>query len=140
MVFEGRKRPDAASAVDLTDDAMRKALKKPETLAYLRQQQQVLLASAGARSISRLDNLADSAESEHAKFKSNELLLGLSGLVPVTRSENTHIHHGASPGLVIVYGETPPELLDGVTPHPGMRVDERRPLLIEAKAQHEGDE
>jgi hypothetical protein len=48
MVFEGRKRADAAEAGLLTDDAMSKALKKSEALAYLRQQQQVLLASAGA--------------------------------------------------------------------------------------------
>jgi hypothetical protein len=98
---------------------------------YLREQQDVLRTSASARSIARVDQLAESSVSDHVKLKANELLLGIDGIVPVTRSEQTLIHQGATPGLVIVYGETPPELLEGLTPHPGMRGP-----VIEAKARH----
>jgi len=98
----------------------------------------VLRASASARSIARVDQLADSSVSDHVKLKANELLLGIDGIVPVTRSEQTLIHQGVTPGLVIVYGDTPPELLEGITAHPAMRgavidVQPRDVALIEAK-------
>lgn len=101
MVHRGQKRAEAATNAGITDEAMRKAMHKPEVLVYLDTQQQVLRTSAKARSIARIDNLADDAASEHVKLESNKFLLGIEGVSVVTKSENTNINKNMTPGLTI---------------------------------------
>lgn len=118
MVLLGRKREDAAKTAGLTDDALYRALRKPEVLAYLNSQQGVLRTSAAARSIARIDNLADAAESEHVKLQSNVFLLGIEGISPVTKTESVNIHKHLMPGLTIVMGgwaghQDDPRVIDG---------------------------
>lgn len=102
MVHEGQKRSIAAQNAGITDDALRKAMLKPEVLAFLNDQQRVLRTSARARSIARIDQLADDAESEHVKLQSNVFLLGIEGIAAVQRTENTHNLNVQVPGLCIM--------------------------------------
>jgi hypothetical protein len=104
MVFSGQNRDTAADSVGLHRDSMRKALKRPDVLAYLRDQQQVLRTSEAARSIKRVADLADGSKSDAVKLDANELLLGLDGIVPVTKGEVHHTHSGIVPGLTVVFG------------------------------------
>lgn len=138
MVFEGLKRDKAAEKAGIADHTLYTSLRKPGVLAYLNAQQQVLRTSASARSIARIDNLADDAVSEHVKLQSNVFLLGIDGISPTQRIENTHLHLNQQPGLTINFmlGE-PARQIDGLAhqvedariinglpqsiPHPSMR-------------------
>lgn len=104
MVFTGAKRADAAQFSGITDKALYTALTLPHVLAYLNTQQQVLRTSAAARSIARVDNLADESESDHVKLDANKFLLGIEGISPVARSESVNLHKVLIPGLTIVTG------------------------------------
>lgn len=112
MVLHGLKRQDAAEKAGITDNALYIALRKPDVLAYLNSQQQVLRTSAAARSIARIDTLADDAESEHVKLQSNVFLLGIEGISPVTKTESVNIHKHLMPGLTINMGGWSPHAED----------------------------
>lgn len=101
MVFQGVKRADAATIGGITDNALYIAMRKPEVLAYLNAQQQVLRTSASARSIARIDTLADDAKSESVKLDANRFLLGIEGISPIAKSENLNVHKGMQPGLTL---------------------------------------
>ena len=101
MVFEGVSRPEAAKAAGCGEDNLRLALKRPNVLAYLNEQSRVLRTSAAARSIARIDNLADKATSEHVQFESNKFLLGIEGTAPIHRSEINANVRLSTPGYVI---------------------------------------
>lgn len=130
MVHTARKRAEAAAEVGITDDAMRKAMQKPEVLAYLGTQQQMLRTSAAARSIARVDKLADEAESEHVQLQSNVFLLGLEGVAPVQRTESIQhsVHH--YPGLQIVYASPATETLIHGQQHEGANINRPNGLPI----------
>lgn len=104
MVFEGLKRADAAEKAGITDNALYIALRKPDVLAYLNTQQGVLRTSARARSIARIDNLADTSDSDHVKLDANKYLLGIEGVSVVQKSESVSIHKHLLPGLTIITG------------------------------------
>lgn len=138
MVFEGLRRDKAAAKAGIADHTLYQALRKPSVLAYLNSQQQVLRTSAAARSVARIDNLADEAESEHVKLNANTFLLGLEGIQPVQRTENIHHHKGLQPGITIIMAGPEPvpqiaqqahetgKVIDGKVlptpvPHPALR-------------------
>ena len=102
MVHEGKKLNDALQVVGITRDAYLKASYKPEFKHYLAEQMRVLREHAARRSVSRIDDLADNADSEHVQLEASKYLLAIEGTVPVQRTESVqhHVHH--SPGLVIV--------------------------------------
>lgn len=122
MVFSGQNRDTAADSAGLHRDSMRKALKRPDVLAYLREQQQVLRTSEAARSIKRVADLADTSKSDAVKLDANELLLGLEGIAPPARVEHAHIHAHIVPGLTVLRG--------GWAPH-GV-IDTTATLAVEA--------
>lgn len=103
MVFEGLKRSIAAEKAGLKDHALYVALRQPHVLAYLNDQQGVLRTSARARSIARIDNLADDADSEHVQLEANKYLLGIEGVSVVQKSENLSVHKHLLPGLNISF-------------------------------------
>jgi hypothetical protein len=76
MVFEGRKRGDAAAEVGLTDHALRTALTKPHVLAYLNECQEVLRASLRPRALHTMGELLDEKETGTVRFKAAEYLDG----------------------------------------------------------------
>lgn len=76
MVFEGRKRPEAAEGVGLKDDSLRKALIKPDALAYLNECMEVLRTSARPRALHRMVDLLD-AKTERIQFESAKYLDGM---------------------------------------------------------------
>lgn len=150
MVEQARKRKDAAQEAGLTDDALYRALQRPDVIAYRTQLFEVLRTSAASRTIARAEKLADDAESEHVQLQANTWLAGIEGISPVTKTENTSTHRHLLAGLVIVRGAEPvaaepARLIDGQphevrktcsvnrignpVPHP----NQRNTLLIEAK-------
>lgn len=97
MVHSGQRRAEAAQAVGVHDDTVRKAMLKPEVLAYLNTQKEVLRTSARARAIAKADDLLD-AESESVRLDAVKYLEP-----PISKSEITHTHQGHIQGLTIVF-------------------------------------
>ncbi len=99
MVWHGRKRTEAAADAKLTDDAFRKALRKPIVLRYYNEQLDVLRNSARPRALQRIADLADKSESEKVGLDAAKYLD--SG----GKSDQTNINLGVqvnvSPGYVI---------------------------------------
>lgn len=88
MAFEGKSRKQAAKAADISEDALYRALRKPEVKRLLNEYVADLRKSAAARSIARVDRLADEAGSDHVRLEANKFLLGIEGVRP---SEH-HVH------------------------------------------------
>lgn len=112
MVDNSRKRSEAAEVVGLTDDALYRALTKPEVLAYRAQRLRVLRESAAARTIAKAEQLMDGAESEHVQADMTKWLAGIEGISPVNRSESLHIHAGDVPGIVLTFISATPAIAD----------------------------
>lgn len=106
-VFDGAKLVDALQTVGITRSAYNLASRKPEFAAYQQECVRVLRTSAAARSIGRVDNLADTAASEHVKLSANELLMGIEGISKVTKTENMHVHQHLIPGLTVMRSALP---------------------------------
>ncbi len=120
MVYEGLKRRDAAERVGLTDNALYIAFRKPEVLALQQEMMADLRQSAAARSIARVDRLADEADSEHVRLQANTFLLGIEGVRPAERHVHDHTHR-IVPGYVLDPSGPDlqrPEHLRDVTPGP----------------------
>jgi hypothetical protein len=115
MVWSGRKRTDAALAVGLDESTLRKALKRPEPLAYLNGEYEALQTSARARTLFRAEDLADNSKSAAVRFQANAWIAGVDGVSPVAKGEIQHRHSGLAPGLTIVFPEQPsePVTIDG---------------------------
>lgn len=138
MVDDGRKRADAAKDANLTDDALYRALTKPEVLAYRNERMRVLRESAAARTIAKAEQLMDSATSEHVQADMTKWIAGLEGIAPVQRTESITQLNVSIPGLrVMIAHREPVHLIDGQAhevidasdinslpqsvPHPAMR-------------------
>lgn len=104
MVFEGLSRPKAAEKAGIADHTLYLAMRKPSVLAYMNSQQGVLRTSAAARSIARIDILADDSTSDHVKLNANQFLLGIEGVSVTQRSESVNVHKHLMPGLTIMLG------------------------------------
>lgn len=105
MVFEGRKRAEAAEAAGLKDDSLRKALTKPDALAFLNECMEVLRTSARPRALHKMVDLLD-AKTERIQFESAKYLDGMdrpSHAVGATVINNTQINNtlNVTPGYVI---------------------------------------
>lgn len=77
MVYEGQKRPEAAKTVGLKDDSLRKALIKPEALAYLNECMEVLRTSGRPRALRKMIDLVDEAKTERIQFEAAKYLDGM---------------------------------------------------------------
>jgi len=115
MVFEALPRRLAAEKAEMLEHSLYKAMRKPPTLRYLREQMQVLRTSAGAEGVARVAHLMHHAGSEHVQLGAAQWMAGIEGVSPVSRSESLHVHQGTVPGLVINLIQQPAALLD-VTP------------------------
>ena len=115
MVFEALPRRKAAEKAGMLEHSLYKAMRKPPTLAYLREQMQVLRTSAGAEGVARVAHLMHHAGSEHVQLGAAQWMAGIEGVSPVSRSESLHLHQGLAPGLTINLIQAPPAMLD-VTP------------------------
>lgn len=144
MVFEGAKRSVAAQTAGITDGALQLAMRKPEVLAYMNTQQGVLRTSAAARSVARVDILADEAGSDSVKLDANKWLAGLQGIAPIQRSESiTHlVHH--QPGLVVMRTAEPSvpliadQVIEGEIVSDNSGLPKRVPHPSEANAMENG--
>lgn len=104
MVFDGKKRVDAAETAGMSDEALRVALLKPHALAFLNECQDVLRNSLRPRALHTMGELLDS-KNDSTKFKAAEYLDGqnrgthtVGATVNVQVNNNTHIEN---PGYVI---------------------------------------
>lgn len=105
MVFDGKKRKEAAQLAGITDEAMRQALLKPQVLAYLNECQEVLRESLRPRALHTMGELLDD-KSSTVKFKAAEYLDGQNRgthTVGGTVINNTQINNtlNVTPGYVI---------------------------------------
>lgn len=122
MVFEGRKRPDAADLAGLKDDSLRKALSKPDALAYLNEQMEVLRTAGRARALHTMTDLLDDKNSS-VKFKAAEYLDGQNrGSHTVggnTVINNTQINNtvNVTPGYVIRIGASKGRQIEHLRQH-----------------------
>lgn len=104
MVYEGQKRPDAAATAGLKDDSLRKALTKPEALAFLNECMEVLRTSARPRALRKMVDLLD-AKTERIQFESAKYLDGMDrpthavGATQVNVQVNNNV--SVTPGYVI---------------------------------------
>ena len=126
IVFDGQKRDQAADAVGLHRDSLRKAFKRPDVLAYLREQKQVLREGAGAQTIAVAERLMHESASDHVRLDAAKWIADVNGDGPVHRGEVTHRYEGTVPGLRIIF--TSPEPSDAamvdVTPAPRARIEQ----------------
>jgi hypothetical protein len=118
MVMHGASRDEAANKAGISVHGLYKGLRKAPATALVRALQQVLLTGASARSIARVDKLADGSDSDHVKLKANELLLGMDGLGPVVRSESILHHTGMQAGMTlnVIQAPPPPAIIDQPAP------------------------
>ncbi|QPZ93569.1 hypothetical protein GYN07_20910 [Rhizobium leguminosarum bv. viciae 248] len=113
MVFEGQKRPDAAKTAGMHDESLRLALTKPNVLAYLNQQMEVLRTSGRPRALHTMIDLLDS-KNDSTKFKAAEYLDGQNrgnhtiGATQVNVQVNNTV--SVTPGYVIRLGRTAPQI------------------------------
>ena len=104
MVFEGLKRREAAERAGLTDEALRVALSKPQALAYLNEQTEVLRTGLRPRALHTMGELLDS-KNDSTKFKAAEYLDGQNrgthtvGATQVNVQVNNNV--SVTPGYVI---------------------------------------
>lgn len=77
MVYEGQKRGEAAETVGLKDDSLRKALTKPDVLAYLNECMEVLRTSGRPRALRKMIELVDDAKTERIQFEAAKYLDGM---------------------------------------------------------------
>jgi hypothetical protein len=113
MVFEGQKRPDAAKTAGMHDETLRLALTKPNVLAYLNEQIEVLRTSGRPRALHTMIDLLDS-KNDSTKFKAAEYLDGQNrgnhtiGATQVNVQVNNTLN--VTPGYVIRLGRTAPQI------------------------------
>jgi len=76
MVFEGKKRKEAAEEIGMSDETLRQSLLKPHVLAFVNQCQEVLRTSLRPRALHTMGDLLDS-KNDSTKFKAAEYLDGM---------------------------------------------------------------
>lgn len=118
MVEDGLTRSKAAENAGMTDHGLYSALRKPHVRALRRQMVGDLRESVASQTIGRIDNLAQSALSEHVRLEANKHLASLDpDTSPVQRNETTHRFDGPmGPGLTIILMQPaaqPSEIIDG---------------------------
>lgn len=106
MVFEGKLRRQAAEAVGMSDESLRQMLLKPHVLAFLNQCMEVLRTSERPRSLLKVVELRDKAESERVQLDAAKYIDGMDrGVhqVGATVINNTQINNtvNVTPGYVI---------------------------------------
>lgn len=105
MVYEGQKRPEAAATAGLKDDSLRKALTKPEALAFLNECMEVLRTSGRPRALRKMIELVDEAKTERIQFEAAKYLDGMDrpshavGATQVNVQVNNNV--SVTPGYVI---------------------------------------
>jgi uncharacterized membrane protein YdfJ with MMPL/SSD domain len=77
MVGDGLPRKDAAKAVGITDETARASLLKPQVLAYLNQQKEMLRTSLQPRALLRIGSLIDKADSDRVRLDAAKYIDGM---------------------------------------------------------------
>jgi len=128
LVLDGWTLAKSTETVGWTLDWAQRLLKRPDVLALRKELLQGVLSASASRAAKKVDDLMESAASSAVQLDAAQFLLGCEGIAPVSRSESLHVHQGGSPGLIIQYGVIAPEMLEGLSLHPGMHA-----ALIEAQ-------
>lgn len=114
IVNEGKTRAEAAEAVGIKDDTLYKAMTKPEVKAVLNSMKGDFRTQESWKSVHKIRELRDEAESEPVQRDSAMWLAGLEGIAPVSRTEHSHIHahQMIAPGLNISFTQ-PGQVIEG---------------------------
>jgi len=103
MVWEGRKRKDAAEVSRMTDHSLRAALKRPHVMAFYLKELEVLRTSERARSIFRLTELREQDSNKMAAVNA------IKALEQITDEPLPLGGRALQPGVTIVIGSMPPD-------------------------------
>ncbi len=105
MVYDGAKRADAAKLAGLSDHALRQALTKPHTLAFLNECQEMLRTSLRPRALNRIGDLIDKADSDRVRLDAAKYIDGMDrGTHQVGATQvnvQTNVNVTTTPGYVI---------------------------------------
>src|SRR4051794_27627072 len=90
MVEGALTRADAAKHAGITDHALYCALRKPHVAAFRTELMRVFRESEASRTIKRVADLADTANSEHVRLDASKWLGEIEGIQPIARGEVVH--------------------------------------------------
>ena len=90
MVYEGLDHKIAAQRLDMNPEVIAKALKRPHVKARFNQIHAHIRSGAGTRAYSRINHLAQTADSEHVQLQANAWVAGVEGIAPIKRVEGNH--------------------------------------------------
>jgi hypothetical protein len=132
IVFRGRNREEAATIAGIQPDSLYRALRRPEVLSYRTLLMEVLRSGASARTLSKIENLMDTATSEHVRLQAAQWLAGIDGISPLARQEIEHRHVGTAPGLTInlITGPAPAPMIDITPVAPAITMHNGRPMPV----------
>jgi hypothetical protein len=117
MVWSGTRRAVAAQQAGMADSSLRFALRKPHVLAHYNTELGALRTSLRAKTIHRLDGIADDSKNDMARVSALKTLEGLTDAAEAQQRPG----QASSPGMVIV-------VMGGATPH---MIDQRAGMQIE---------
>lgn len=95
MVHNALSRTEAAQRAGMTDDAARKALKRPHVKAYYNQAVADVRENAAQRAYLKIAKLSETGESERLQFDASRWVAGVDGIAPVQKVQGQH-HHSHS--------------------------------------------
>lgn len=94
MVWEGLDHKTAAEQANLNPEAFRRSLQRPHYIQLLRQEHARLREAAPFKAYSRIERLAEQANSEPVKLEANKWIAGVDALAPVSRVDiNARVAH-----------------------------------------------
>jgi hypothetical protein len=107
MIYEALPWDHAAIRAGMTVRAMRKAMRRPHVLSYLRDERQVLLAAISTATPLRLAQLRDQSSNMNAAVNACRVLENLDADEPHRGGQAT------SPGFVIIFNPSAPAVTPG---------------------------
>lgn len=93
MAYEGKSSRTAAQAAGIEHRSLLRALRRPHVQTLINQIFKAMTEGAAHRAFTRMENLAETAQSEHVKESANKWIAGVGGLAPVKRVEGNINHN-----------------------------------------------
>ncbi len=124
MATEGVSRAEAAERADITDDALRRALKRPHVRRLFNQIVKEVRDNAAQAAYLKINHLSDTADNERLKYDANRWIAGVDGISPVQKVQGTHSHRHEFGGFVF----DDSDVIDGTATDSQSGVVEAQPI------------
>ena len=85
IIWEGLGRAEAAERAGIKEDTLYRALRRPHVLKLMKEEHVKLRQGAPFKAYSRIERMAEQADSEHVKMDANKWIAGVDGLAPVSK-------------------------------------------------------